>query len=171
MSIHALFLDLLCLPLTLCSFLLAGTGKAFGSASLRPAHRFDTTAPLWLLPWTHPAEATGIWSRRRERLACLWSTAAQNKSLWIIPVLTGSGERAEAASRRPATLSPSVTAGGRCDTLSFCSVHYLSSLSCHHFSPLATSHAAFPRFCPSFFDSAAARKPLWLTPPFSGMLA
>lgn len=39
-----------------------------------PAHGFDTTALLWLLPLTDPAEATGIWSRRHEWLACLWST-------------------------------------------------------------------------------------------------
>lgn len=34
-----------------------------------PAHRFDTTALLWLLSVTDPAEATGIWSRRR--VACM----------------------------------------------------------------------------------------------------
>lgn len=34
-----------------------------------PAHQFDTTALLWLLSVTDPAEATGIWSRRR--VACM----------------------------------------------------------------------------------------------------
>lgn len=51
-----------------------------------PAHRFDTTALLWLLSVTDPAEATGIRSRRRVALhACevqLHRTKASGSSLF-----------------------------------------------------------------------------------------
>lgn len=168
MSIHALFLDLLCLPLTLYSFLLAGTGEACGAASL----------PLLIDLTLLPSCGCCLWRTRLkpqvfglggEWLACLWSTAAQNKKPLDHPYfnrLRGAGW-GDGQSRSVL----SVGAGARCDTPSFSSVHCLSSLLCYHFSPLATSHTVFPRFCPSFLDSAAARKPLWLTVPFGGMLA
>lgn len=149
MSVHALYLDLLCLsfaPFWTCSH-----SSTCGASKRAPAHGFDTTAPLWSPGLTAPAEATGMWSERRT--ACVSEslyTAARYKAYGSSPFQWAQAgelkQPGDTAKRSPPFL---LNSDGRFDTFSFNLIHCLFFPSlCHSFSPLARSHAVFPRFLP-----------------------